>query len=207
MLNILAIISAVASAIAAVCSFIITKRNSKPRIKLEILNQDPFLQNYNLTLIRNFFYLDETQKNAIIHVEIENHSSMAGTITEIFIKSDSNKLLPPSQIATSYKDYGVQPLRFSLESTTHTERYNSKFMDLRQPITVKPFGYLIGFLFVPHFNIKTDAKKINVVLEYKIVGYNKTFSKKLTLTRVYMAPCEYHELPTPEPQQENFQED
>lgn len=187
-LSILATASAVASAITAIFTFVIFRRNSKPKISLEVMGNG-YHELYNEYLIRNHFYIDEQQSTAMIQVEIQNTSSIAGTITNIFLVPKS-KNSQPSQTTTSYKNYTIKKYNFIYISSNLSEWYNKEYQNLKQPITVPPYGYLIGFLLAPNFNVITEANEIEVSLEYTIVGV-KDCKKNVRLVRSAFPLCEF----------------
>lgn len=183
--SIIASVSAVISTLTAFCTFIIYRKNSKPKIHLEILNATP-LKVKNEIIYRNIYYYGEEQQCAIIHVELENFSSMAGTITDIFLRPAKSCLM--SHAMCNYKEYPVG--KYFLSAGTPKERYSKEYLNLKQPITVNAYGYLIGFLYFPVFQVSKLENKLECYLEYRIAGIDKYFSKKVILNRVDFYPCE-----------------
>lgn len=193
-LEILVAIATIASSITALGTFFIYKKNSKPKLTLTILNNNPVMLVTNEKNYRNLYYVDDKQHNAMVHVEIENRSSVAGTLTDIFIRpKNSNKL---SQAMAKHKDYNQEPSLFFVESKQSGERYNKKYQKLRQPITVAPYGYVIGFLYFPTFQFVKLEDKMKCVLEYRIAGINKLFEQELTLYRVETKLSKPRKLPS-----------
>ena len=182
LLTILTTIAAFASAITAIGTFIIYKRNSKPRIRLTILNKDPFCIATQENNYRNLYYIDEQQQNAMIQIEIENQSSVSGTITDIFIHPKNSSKI--SQAMTSYKDYSIPPLKIRVEDENAKERYNENYQAIKQPITIKPYGYMTGFLFFANFQATVLSNNLCCILEYRIAGIDKYYSQEINLQRV-----------------------
>lgn len=173
---IFSIIISIISVFTAVISLIISGKNAKPRIQLEVLNEDPFCIATGKHYVRNFFKLSEKSNHALINVEIQNASAMSGTITDIFVVYKQT----PCQVQASYKDYR-DPFVYKVTTELMDVWYNDKYQNLQQPIVVPPFSYLTGFLFVPFFDISTDETCITVYLEYRVVGFSKLYRKKIVL--------------------------
>ncbi|MBO5068544.1 MAG: hypothetical protein J6C62_09155 [Clostridia bacterium] len=193
-LEILVAIATIASAITALGTFFIYRKNSKPKITLTILNKEPLFLN-NEIICRNFYYVDDKQQNAVIQVEIENKSSVAGTLTDIFIHPKNS--IRPSQAMTRYKDYNQDPLNIVFEDKDQRERYNKDYQALKQPITVEPYGYVIGFLFFPVFQFSTLEENLICKLEYRVAGINKSYSEDICLCRTTIKLSKIQELPPP----------
>ena len=161
------------STIAAFATCVIQYRSTRPQIKIK-----PDDQLIGGTKPQSLFCVHNDSAIALVTLDIQNSSQIAGTITDIYLKYGGKKYYCDSL----YKQYDSE-----FDILSFDENKNPFIPDithLKDPMIISPFFSFRGFLLFHNFAVINYLNEIIVDFHYKIIGKRQTHSYKIRLYRM-----------------------
>ena len=153
--------AALISALAAAISCIMAIRNTKPQIKIELIN------GVNQSGYTTFEYDGKLHTIAFFEVQFINSSAASGTIKDIYLCINKKRYCF-EQAGSTY----ASPAKLSFDGPIDISSYR-----LQLPLIVSPHSVVRGFFFVPEFPVVTEDF-ISVKIGFEPVRRKRYFNRK-----------------------------